>query len=97
MDNRIKTDNRIAPIAVFITLPILIYTLGYFSKRTLLKETISLLTIICFFIMRMQFYLSRLNGNVLKDHKIENPIQQQMTYKPSWAAYLKYRFQKTRS
>jgi hypothetical protein len=47
--------------------------------------------------MRMQFYLSRLNGNVLKDHKIENPIQQQMTYKPSWAAYLKYRFQKTRS
>ena len=32
MENRIKTDNRIAPIAVFITLPILIYTLGYFSN-----------------------------------------------------------------
>ncbi len=43
------------------------------APKSIDKETISLLTIICFFIMRMQFYLSRVNGNVLKDHKIREP------------------------
>jgi predicted ferric reductase len=75
MDNRIKTTNRIAAIAVFIALPVLFYTLGDFSRRTLLKEAISLLTILAFFMMLMQFYLSRANNKVLKGHKMGKVVK----------------------
>ncbi len=75
MENRTKTYNRIAAIAVFIALPVLFYTLGDFARRTLLKEAISLLTILAFFMMLMQFYLSRANKKVLKDHKMGKVIK----------------------
>lgn len=75
MDNKIKIYNRIAAIVVFIALPLLIYTIGDFAKRTVLKETISLLTILSFFMMLMQFYLSRANSHVLKGHKMGKVIK----------------------
>ncbi|NCA84482.1 MAG: FAD/NAD(P)-binding:oxidoreductase [Clostridia bacterium] len=75
MDNRIKTYNRIAAIAVFIALPMLICSLGDFPRRTILKETISLLFIFSFFMMLMQFYLSRANRNILQGHKIGKVIK----------------------
>ena len=75
MDNRIKTYNRIAAIAVFIALPVLMYALGDFARRSLLEEAISLLTILAFFMLLMQFYLSRANGNVLKDHKMGKVVK----------------------
>ncbi|MBE0646402.1 MAG: ferric reductase-like transmembrane domain-containing protein [Bacteroidales bacterium] len=69
MESRIKTYNLIAAVAVFITLPVLFYTLGDFTRRTFLKETISLQTILAFFIMLMQFYLSRANSLISKGHE----------------------------
>ena len=75
MDNRIKTYNRIAAIAVFVALPVLIFALGDFPRRTLLKETISLLTILAFFVMLLQFYLSRANRNILQGHKMGKVIK----------------------
>jgi predicted ferric reductase len=75
MDNRIKKYNRIAAIAVFIALPVLIFALGDFPRRTLLKEAISLLFILAFFIMLMQFYLSRANRNILQGHKMGKVIK----------------------
>jgi predicted ferric reductase len=75
MKNKIKTDNRIAAITVFIALPVLIYALGDFPRRTVLKETISLLTILSFFIMLMQFYLSRANKTILKTHNMGKVIK----------------------
>ena len=75
MDNRIKTYNRIAAIAVFVALPVLIFALGNFARRTLLKEAISLLFILAFFIMLMQFYLSRANRNILQGHKMGKVIK----------------------
>ena len=75
MDNRIKTYNRIAAIALFIALPGLIYTLGDFPRRTLIKEAISLLTIFAFFIMLMQFFLSRTNRTILHGHKMVKVVK----------------------
>jgi predicted ferric reductase len=75
MEKRIKIYNRIAAIIVFIVLPVLIYILGDFSRRTFLKEAISLLTLLAFFIMLMQFYLSRANGTILKVHKMVKVIK----------------------
>lgn len=75
MENRIKIYNRVAAIAVFIAFPVFIYAFGDFPRRTVLKESISLLTILAFFIMLMQFYLSRANSKVLKGHKMRKVIK----------------------
>lgn len=75
MENKIKTYNRLAAIAVFVALPVLIYTSGDFARRTVLKESISLLSILAFFMMLMQFYLSRANSTVLKGHKMGKVIK----------------------
>ena len=75
MDNKMKIYNRIAAVAVFIAFPVLLYTIGDFARRTVLKEAISLLTILAFFMMLMQFYLSRANGKLLKVHKMGRVIK----------------------
>lgn len=75
MENRIRIYNRIAVLAIFIALPLSIYFLGNFPRRTPLKEAISLLTIQAFFIMLLQFYLSRANRNLLQVHKMGRIIK----------------------
>lgn len=60
----------IAFIAITIAIPLLIYTLGDFPRPTPLKEIISVFTILAFFIMVGQFFLSRANNGVLKGHKM---------------------------
>lgn len=44
---------------LFIGLPLFFYATGNFPKRTVLKESISLLTIIAFCLMLAQFFLTR--------------------------------------
>ena len=55
---------------IFVGLPLAFYFVGDFPRRSLLKEAISVVTIVSFFIMLMQFFLSgynkRLNGSVKK-------------------------------
>ena len=75
MDARIKTYNQAAAFGVFIALPVLLYFFGDFPRRTVLKEVISLLTIIAFFTMLMQFYLSRANRNSLRGHKMSKVLK----------------------
>jgi len=75
MENRIKIYNRIAAIVIFMALPLCIYFQGNFPRRTLLKEAISILTIMAFFMMLMQFYLSRANRNLLQVHKMGRTIK----------------------
>lgn len=60
----------IAIIAITIAIPLLIYALGDFPRRTPLKEIISVFTILAYFIMVGQFFLSRANNRVLKGHKM---------------------------
>ncbi|MDY0104494.1 MAG: ferric reductase-like transmembrane domain-containing protein [Lentimicrobium sp.] len=75
MENKIKIYHRIAAGMVFIAFPLLFYVLGDFPRRTLLKETISVVTLIAFFMMLFQFYLSRANGNILKEHKMSKVVK----------------------
>lgn len=65
-----KKYNQIAAISVFIALPLFIYFTGGFPGRTLLKELISVLTIMAFFVMLLQFYMSRANNKILRTHKM---------------------------
>lgn len=66
---------RLAALLVFIALPLLIWALGDLPRRTFLKEAISLLTIISFFMMLLQFFLSRGNGKILKNHRKGKVVQ----------------------
>jgi len=45
---RIKIYNRIAAVLVFIGLPILFWALGDVPKRIVLKEALSILTLVAF-------------------------------------------------
>lgn len=70
-----KNYNRIVAILVFIGLPILFWVLGDTPKRSTLKECLSLCTLLAFSLMLMQFYLSRINRGMLKDHKMSAVIK----------------------
>lgn len=69
MKTHVQTYNRIAALLLFIALPLLIWALGDVPRRTVLKEAISLLTILSFSMMILQFFLSRGNGKILKVHR----------------------------
>lgn len=75
MDTRIKIFNRLTIIVVFVMAPIALYVFGYFPRRTLLKEAISLVTILAFFVMLMLFYLSRANITLLRGNHFKKVIQ----------------------
>ncbi len=77
-----KKINKIyksAPLIItFIGVPLLLWALGEFPKRSALQETLSLLTILAFSLFLGQFFLTRTNrklvkkiwmSNVLKIHK----------------------------
>lgn len=84
MQNKIKTYNRIAAILIFIGLPVLFWALGDVPRRSNLKETISLITLISFSLMLMQFFLARSNRAVIKEHKMSRIV--------NWHRYIGYFF-----
>lgn len=69
MKTTVKTYNRLAALLVFIAFPLLIWAVGDLPRRTFLKEAISLLTILSFSMMILQFFLSRGNGKILAAHR----------------------------
>ena len=69
MEKRLRTYNVIGAILVFIGMPLLLYGIGEFPRRSILKETISLLTLLALSMMLGQFYFARSNYVLLKIHK----------------------------
>ncbi len=61
-----KTVAIVIGCAVFIGLPLLFYGLGDVPRRSLLKEVLSVLTLLAFSLMLGQFYLARSNEVVLE-------------------------------
>ncbi len=70
-----KTYNRLAGILFFLALPLLFWALGETPRRSFLKEIISILTILAYFLMLGQFFLSRGNKKVLKPHKMGKVVK----------------------
>ncbi len=64
MKSQINKFGLLPAIILFTGLPIFFYATGDFPRRTLLKESISLLTIIGLYMMLAQFFLTR-SGNSL--------------------------------
>jgi predicted ferric reductase len=61
MEKGIKYHKLIPAASLFIGLPLLLWGLGDFPRKTLLKELLSLLTILAFCFMLAQFYFTRHN------------------------------------
>ena len=70
-----KTYNRIAFILFFLVVPVLIWALGDAPRRGIMKESISILTILAYFLLLGQFFLSRGNQRVLKAHRMGKVIK----------------------
>ncbi len=75
MKNSIKNYNKWAAILLFFALPILIYVLSDFPRRSILKETISILTLGAFFVTMLQFFMSRAAKDKLKEHRMATVIK----------------------
>ena len=75
MKKKIRIYNTIAGILIFICFPLLLWALGEFTRRTVLKEAISLLTIIAFSLMLGQFLLARSNKKILAGHKMSGILK----------------------
>ena len=79
MSEYIKSSFLRQSVLAFTGMPLLIWTMGNFPERSLLKESLSVITILAFCQMIGQFFWARTNrsavaglrmSNVLKYHKI---------------------------
>ena len=75
MEKRLQTYNVIGAILIFFGIPLLLYALGDYPRRSILKETISLLTLLAFSMMLGQFFLARSNNAILKVHKMSSILK----------------------
>jgi predicted ferric reductase len=70
MNKNSKIDYLIPATGIFIGLPLLFWALGDFPRRTVLKESISILFILSFSLMLGQFFLGRGNRSIVKRFKM---------------------------
>lgn len=72
MKEIINKYNLIPKIIVFIGLPILFWALGDFPRRTTLKESFSIITLLAFSLMIGQFFLTQGYRAIHKELKMSN-------------------------
>lgn len=61
MSTKTKSSFLLRSLLIVIGLPLLILLLGHFPERTMLKESISFLTLVAFFLTTGQFFWTRIN------------------------------------
>jgi predicted ferric reductase len=74
MSAYLKSSFFVQSVLIFIGMPLLLWTLGSLPERSLLKETISFLTILAFFQVIGQFFLSRSNGSAVQELKMSRMV-----------------------
>lgn len=75
MSTNIKSLYIFLSCIFFLFLPILFFVLGEGPERTYLKDGISIITILAFFIVLGQFYLSKINEGVKEIFKLSKIIK----------------------
>lgn len=75
MERKIRIYNLVAAVLIFAGLPLFFWALGDYPHRTVLKESISLLSILAFFFLLGQFFLARSNKQFLKEHKMSGILK----------------------
>ncbi len=74
MDTYVKSPFVRTSVLVFGGLPLLLWTLGGFPDRSLLKETLSVVTMLSFFFMIGMFFWSRANAVTVKELRMRRTI-----------------------
>jgi predicted ferric reductase len=89
----LKTFYAIGALAIFVGLPVLFYALGEVPRRSLLKESISLVTLLAFSLMIGQFFLARSNKSVIElfDHQHIQNLHKVIAY-PALIVFLLHPF-----
>ncbi len=75
MNKDSKMEYLIPATGILIGLPVLFWALGDFSRRTVLKESLSLLFILSFSLMLGQFFLGRGNRNIVMRFKMSTVLR----------------------
>jgi len=75
MDKKIKLYNRLAVFVLFIGFPLLFWGVDDVPKRSILKETLSVLTLLSFSFMLLEFYLIRSTRFLFKEHTRSNVLK----------------------
>lgn len=70
-----RRNYLIPAAAIFVGLPLLLWALGDFPRRTVLKESLCLLFILAFCQMIGQFFLARSNKSVVKSLKMSTVMK----------------------
>lgn len=66
MAEYIKNNVQLQILTLFVSMPLLIWAAGSYPQRTLLKESLSVVTIVAFSLMIGLFYLARTNRAATK-------------------------------
>ncbi len=74
MRSYLKSNFFVQSVLIFVGMPLLIWALSSFPERSLLKETISVLTVLAFFQLVGQFFLSRSNRSAVQELKMRNLV-----------------------
>ncbi len=75
METIAKKQYLLILLTAFIGLPLVIWVLGVYPVRTVLKETISVITILAYFMMVAQFFLSRANSGMTSIYRFKNILK----------------------
>ncbi len=71
----LKSNFFIQSVLAFIGMPLLNWTMGNFPERSLLKESLSVMTILAFCQMIGQFSWTRTNRSAVANLKMSNAIK----------------------
>ncbi len=74
MNLDIKKYHLLSAVLVFVILPLTFFNLGDFPKRSWLKESISMLTVLAFSLLLSQFFLNRSNPTFIRAFKFKRVL-----------------------
>ena len=75
MSEQIKRNSFLPAVLVYLALPLIFYALGDFPRRTVIKESLSILTILAFCMVLFQFFLARNNKKIFYGQKMGQAIK----------------------
>ena len=75
MKNKNYIKKIVLLVIAFIAVPIILYNLGNFPKRSYFKEALSIITILGFTLLISQFFLTRINRDLVKSIRMVNVLK----------------------
>lgn len=75
MSMDLKKYHLLAALTAFVVLPLLFYAVGDVPRRSLLKESVSILTLLSFCLALSQFFLARSNEKAIRQFRMKHILR----------------------